>query len=114
MLSWTQTRRVKPVCRAVWRHATGYLELDWLPLTTIPHGILRRPKRSARGSARSAPPIGGVIFGQDEVVEQTLITLLSGGHALLIGVPGLGKTRLVETLGTSSGSTPSASSSPPT
>jgi MoxR-like ATPase len=44
--------------------------------------------------------IGDVIFGQAEVVEQALITLLSGGHALLIGVPGLAKTRLVETLGT--------------
>jgi MoxR-like ATPase len=44
--------------------------------------------------------IGRVIFGQDEVVEQALITLLAGGHALLIGVPGLAKTRLVETLGT--------------
>ena len=44
--------------------------------------------------------IGRVIFGQQLVVDQTLITLLSGGHALLIGVPGLAKTRLVETLGT--------------
>ena len=44
--------------------------------------------------------IGRVIFGQQEVVDQTLITLLAGGHALLIGVPGLAKTRLVETLGT--------------
>jgi len=44
--------------------------------------------------------IGEVIFGQGEVIEQALITLLSGGHALLIGVPGLAKTRLVETLGT--------------
>ncbi|MCP5366518.1 MAG: MoxR family ATPase [Hyphomicrobiales bacterium] len=44
--------------------------------------------------------IGRVIFGQDEVVSETVITLLSGGHLLLIGVPGLGKTRLVETLGT--------------
>jgi len=44
--------------------------------------------------------IGEVIFGQREVVEETLITLLAGGHALLIGVPGLAKTRLVETLGT--------------
>ncbi|MCK5551413.1 MAG: AAA family ATPase, partial [Hyphomicrobiaceae bacterium] len=41
-----------------------------------------------------------VIFGQDRVIELTLITLLSGGHALLIGVPGLAKTSLVETLGT--------------
>ena len=44
--------------------------------------------------------IARVIFGQETVVDQTLITLLSGGHALLIGVPGLAKTRLVETLGT--------------
>jgi len=43
---------------------------------------------------------GEVIFGQDIVIQQTLITLLSGGHALLIGVPGLAKTLLVETLGT--------------
>src|SRR5271154_4825570 len=47
--------------------------------------------------ARAA--IGAVIFGQDRVVEQTLVTLLSGGHGLLIGVPGLAKTKLVETLG---------------
>jgi len=43
--------------------------------------------------------IGRVIFGQQPVIDQTIITLLSGGHALLIGVPGLAKTRLVETLG---------------
>jgi MoxR-like ATPase len=48
---------------------------------------------AARGS------IEAVIFGQTEVVEQTLVTLLSGGHGLLIGVPGLAKTKLVETLG---------------
>ncbi len=44
--------------------------------------------------------IGAVIYGQDEVIDLSLVTLLSGGHALLIGVPGLAKTRLVETLGT--------------
>src|SRR5512134_1804642 len=44
--------------------------------------------------------IGRVIFGQDKVIEQALITLLAGGHALLVGVPGLAKTKLVETLGT--------------
>ncbi|HUU24894.1 MAG TPA: MoxR family ATPase [Methyloceanibacter sp.] len=40
-----------------------------------------------------------VIFGQGRVIDLALITLLSGGHALLIGVPGLAKTSLVETLG---------------
>ena len=43
--------------------------------------------------------IGSFIFGQDRVVEESLVTLLAGGHGLLIGVPGLAKTRLVETLG---------------
>ncbi|MGA0393411.1 MAG: AAA family ATPase [Rhodospirillales bacterium] len=44
--------------------------------------------------------IGRIIFGQTEVIEETLVTIFAGGHMLLIGVPGLGKTRLVETLGT--------------
>ncbi len=44
--------------------------------------------------------IGEVIFGQEQVVAEVLTALLSGGHALLVGAPGLGKTLLVETLGT--------------
>lgn len=44
--------------------------------------------------------IGEVIFGQESVVERTLVAILSGGHGLLVGVPGLAKTRLVEALGT--------------
>ncbi|WP_084149075.1 AAA family ATPase [Terasakiella pusilla] len=44
--------------------------------------------------------VTGIIFGQDRVIEETLVTILAGGHVLLIGLPGLGKTRLVETLGT--------------
>ncbi len=44
--------------------------------------------------------VGSVIFGQDAVIERALVTILSGGHALLVGVPGLAKTRLVETLAT--------------
>ena len=46
----------------------------------------------------SKEEIAKVIIGQDEVIEQTLITLISGGHVLLVGVPGLAKTLLVETL----------------
>src|SRR5437588_2530889 len=48
-------------------------------------------------AARAA--IGKVIYGQQDVIDQTLVALLSGGHLLLIGVPGLAKTKLVETLG---------------
>jgi len=44
--------------------------------------------------------IGRVIYGQQDVIDQTLVALLSGGHLLLIGVPGLAKTKLVEALGT--------------
>ena len=43
--------------------------------------------------------VGTVIFGQDTVIDLTLTTLLSGGHAFLIGVPGLAKTSLVESMG---------------
>lgn len=39
------------------------------------------------------------IIGQERVIEETLIAILCGGHGLLVGVPGLAKTRLVETLG---------------
>ena len=44
--------------------------------------------------------VSKVIFGQESVVDNTLVTILSGGHALLVGLPGLAKTKLVETLGT--------------
>ena len=49
--------------------------------------------------ARVRAEIGRAIFGQERVVEESLITRLAGGHVLLVGVPGLAKTRLVETLG---------------
>ncbi len=44
--------------------------------------------------------IGQVILGQRNVVDLALVSILSGGHALLVGVPGLAKSLLVETLGT--------------
>ena len=49
------------------------------------------------GALRSE--IGRVIVGQQEIVEGTLLALMAGGHVLLEGVPGLGKTLLVRTLG---------------
>ena len=49
------------------------------------------------GTLRTA--IAQAIVGQDDVVEQLLIALLAGGHCLLEGVPGLGKTLLVRSLG---------------
>ncbi len=47
---------------------------------------------------RMKEQIGRVIVGQHEVVEQLLWCLLAGGHALLEGIPGLGKTMLVKTV----------------
>jgi MoxR-like ATPase len=53
--------------------------------------------------ARAKDSIGRVIFGQDTVIELVLVNILSGGHALLIGVPGLAKTSLVAALGAALG-----------
>ncbi|MEM5501554.1 AAA family ATPase [Ahrensia kielensis] len=50
--------------------------------------------------AKTKEEIAKVIFGQEQVVESAITAILSGGHALLVGVPGLAKTKLVETLGT--------------
>jgi len=56
-------------------------------------------ERAAATFSRVREGIGRSIFGQRAVIDQVLITLLSGGHGLLVGVPGLAKTRLVEALG---------------
>jgi MoxR-like ATPase len=61
--------------------------------------VVRAAESTAAHARAAKAAIGTVIFGQDKVVEQALITILSGGHALLLGVPGLAKTKLVETLG---------------
>jgi MoxR-like ATPase len=53
--------------------------------------------RQAHAALRAE--LGKVIVGQEAVVEGTLIALFAGGHVLLEGVPGLGKTLLVRTLG---------------
>jgi MoxR-like ATPase len=62
--------------------------------------IVRAAETTAVHVRAAKEAIGAVIFGQDKVVEQALITVLSGGHGLLVGVPGLAKTKLVETMGT--------------
>ena len=61
--------------------------------------IVPRLEAAAERVQRAHKAAATVIFGQDVVIERTLITILSGGHALLIGVPGLAKTLLVDTLG---------------
>src|SRR3989440_1025269 len=61
--------------------------------------IVRQAEATGAQVAAAKAAIGNVIFGQDQVVEQALITVLCGGHALLIGLPGLAKTKLIETMG---------------
>ena len=49
-------------------------------------------------AARVKSELGKVIVGQEAVVDQVLIAILTRSHALLVGVPGLAKTLLVSTL----------------
>jgi MoxR-like ATPase len=62
--------------------------------------IVRAAETTAANVRAAKEGIGAVIFGQDKVIEQALITVLCGGHALLIGNPGIGKTKLVDTMST--------------
>ncbi|MGH6860754.1 MAG: AAA family ATPase [Phyllobacterium sp.] len=65
-----------------------------------PKEMIAEAEAALADIARIKSAIATVIFGQESVVERTLVALLAGGHALLVGVPGLAKTKLVETLGT--------------
>jgi len=58
--------------------------------------IVRQAEATGAQVAAAKAAIGKVIFGQERVVEQAMMTVLSGGHALLVGLPGLAKTKLVE------------------
>jgi MoxR-like ATPase len=61
--------------------------------------MVAEAERALADIARVRDAVGTVIFGQESVVERTLVAIMAGGHALLVGVPGLAKTKLVETLG---------------
>jgi MoxR-like ATPase len=67
--------------------------------TALDEAIVRNAEAALETIGRAREAIHNVIFGQKRVVDLTLVTLLSGGHGLLVGVPGLAKTKLVETLG---------------
>jgi len=69
------------------------------PASPAPADLVTAIEATGRRLGSLRELIGTVIFGQDEVVNQSLTAILSGGHMLLIGVPGLAKTRLVEVLG---------------
>jgi MoxR-like ATPase len=71
--------------------------------TTPPAAVTLTPTEAADTIRRLSAELAKVIVGQDTVVEQTLIALAAGGHALLEGVPGLAKTLLVSTVARASG-----------
>ncbi len=78
------------------------LEVSSVPdvLDTAPSAaLLAEAEATGARLAAARREVERVILGQTEVVEMVFATLLAGGHALLVGVPGLGKSRLVETLG---------------
>src|SRR5918993_352569 len=68
--------------------------------TFLDEAIVRNAEATLETVGRARDAIQAVIFGQEKVVDLSLITILAGGHGLLVGVPGLAKTKLVETLGT--------------
>src|SRR4051794_30486177 len=68
--------------------------------TSLDSAVARSAEHALERVAAARTAIGAVIFGQEKVVEEALVTLIAGGHGLLVGVPGLAKTKLVETLGT--------------
>lgn len=59
--------------------------------------IVKEADAAVQVLAQVRAEIGKVVFGQERVVELVISTILAGGHALLIGAPGLAKTKLVET-----------------
>ncbi len=63
----------------------------------------RRAKALAQQAATLRAQVGKVILGQDALIADLLTAVLAGGHVLLEGLPGLGKTRLVKTLAESLG-----------
>src|ERR1700709_2071846 len=70
-----------------------------MPVTEFDASLAKSAEATLARVRAARDAVGAVIFGQQKVVEQVLTTLLSGGHGLLIGVPGLAKTKLVDTLG---------------
>ena len=77
--------------------ADASLESGLMATSDVPLARAWR-RRSAKGGERILTELRKVIVGQDEVVEQVLIALFTGGHCLITGVPGLAKTLLIKTL----------------
>src|SRR5919205_255155 len=62
--------------------------------TAMDEAIVRNAEATLETVGRARDAIQAVIFGQDKVVDLSLVTILSGGHGLLVGVPGLAQTQI--------------------
>ena len=69
------------------------------PLSISADLIVEEAEAAAAKLAQARAALADVIFGQEIVLERALTTVLAGGHGLLVGVPGLAKTKLVDTMG---------------
>jgi MoxR-like ATPase len=76
------------------------MSADTANAASLDQMIVRAADTAVEQITRAREAIGQVVFGQTQVVENTLVTIMSGGHGLVVGVPGLAKTRLVDALGT--------------
>lgn len=65
-----------------------------------PEAIIAQAEAALAEIGKAKTEIAKAIYGQERVIENAIVSILSGGHALLVGVPGLAKTKLVDTLGT--------------
>jgi MoxR-like ATPase len=65
---------------------------------TVPHDDVRQLARLVEAITRLRGQVAQRIVGQDEVIDGILTAILAGGHALLVGVPGLAKTLMVQTV----------------
>jgi len=68
-------------------------------VSEIDKTILPRMEQLSEEMKAVREALGAVIIGQEQVIDNVLVSLLSGGHAILVGMPGVAKTRLVESLG---------------
>lgn len=66
------------------------------PATTVPLG----PDQFGQTFQRIRQELARVVVGQEQAIEQLLVAVFAGGHVLLTGLPGLGRTLLVQTLAT--------------
>jgi len=75
------------------------MNVETAEIMANPDSIVAEIEKIGDSLRHARDAVRRVIVGVDEVIDETMVTLLAGGHVLLIGVPGLGKTKLVETLG---------------